>query len=106
MEGPLPCNTFYPQRSQCTRTRLLDLLLMSQALEETEEDTQNTYELWDISDTHSGLQMSAIRMNTMKIKFLGIRFLRIALKSQHRFSGVILQNRQEVDLLIPEQGGT
>ena len=38
--------------------------------------------LWEISDTYSGLQMSAILMNTPKIKFLGIRFLRIALKSQ------------------------
>ena len=45
-------------------------------------------------------------MNITKIKFLGIRLLRIALKSQHRFVGVILQKRQEVDLLIPEQGGT
>ena len=50
--------------------------------------------------------MSAIRMNTTKIKFLGIRFLRIALKSQHSLAGVVLQNRQELDLLISEQGGT
>ena len=41
-----------------------------------------------------------------KIKFLGIRFLRIALKSQDCLAGVVLQNRQERDLLIPEQGGT
>ena len=41
-----------------------------------------------------------------KIKFLGIRFLRIALKSQHSLAGIVLQNRQEIDLLIPEQGGT
>ena len=34
MEGPLPCNTFYPHSSQGTRTRLLDSLLMSQATEE------------------------------------------------------------------------
>ena len=59
-----------------------------------------------MSDIYSGLQMSVIHMNITKIKFLGIRFLRIALKSQHRFVGVILQKRQEVDLLIPEQGGT
>ena len=45
-------------------------------------------------------------MNTPKNKFLGIRFLRIALKSQHSLAGVVLQNRQEIDLLIPEQGGT
>ena len=62
--------------------------------------------LWEISDTYSELQMSAIPMNAPKIKFLGISFLRIALKSQHGWAGVILQNRQEIDLLIPEQGGT
>ena len=45
-------------------------------------------------------------MNTPKIKFPGIRFLRIALKSQHSLGGIVLQNRQEIDLLIPEQGGT
>jgi len=33
MEGPLPCNTFYPHSSQGIRTRLLDSLLMSQAME-------------------------------------------------------------------------
>ena len=46
---------------------------------------------WEISDTYSGLQMSAILMNTPKIKFLGIRFLRIALKSQHSLEGVVFQ---------------
>jgi len=45
-------------------------------------------------------------MNTPKIKFLGIRFLRIALKSQHSLAGVVLQNRQDIDLLIPEKGET
>ena len=45
-------------------------------------------------------------MNTPKIKFLGVRFLRTALKSQYSLAGVVLQNRQEIDLLIPEQGGT
>ena len=50
--------------------------------------------------------MSVILMNTPKIKFLGIRFLKIALKSQHSLTGVVVQNRQEIDLLIPEQGGT
>ena len=43
--------------------------------------------------TVSGPQMSAILMNTPKIKFLGMRFLRTALKSQHSLEGVILQNR-------------
>jgi len=50
--------------------------------------------------------MSAILMNTPKIKFLVIRFLRIALKSQDSLAGVVLQKRQEIDLLIPEQGDT
>ena len=34
MEGPPPCNTFYPHSSQGTRTRLLESLLTSQAVEE------------------------------------------------------------------------
>ena len=50
--------------------------------------------------------MSAILMNAPKIKLLGTRLLRIALKSQPSLAGVVLQNRQELDLLIPEQGGT
>ena len=50
--------------------------------------------------------MSATLMNTPKIKFLGIRFLSIVLKSQHSLEGVVHQNRQEIDLLIPEQGET
>ena len=45
-------------------------------------------------------------MNTPKIWFLGIRFLRIALKSQHSLVGTVSQNRQEINLLIPEQGRT
>ena len=61
---------------------------------------------WEISDTYSELQMSATLMNTPIIKLLGIRFLRRALKSQHSLAGVELQNGQEIDLLIPEQGGT
>ena len=40
-----------------------------------------------------------------KIKFLRIRFLRIALKSQYSLAGIVLQNRQAIDPLIPEQGG-
>ena len=44
-------------------------------------------------------------MNVPEIKFLGIRFLRSALKSQHSLE-LVLQNRQEIDLLILEQGGT
>ena len=40
-----------------------------------------------------------------KINFLGISFLKMALKSQHSLTGVWLQNRQEIDL-IPQQGQT
>ena len=58
---------------------------------------------WEISDTYSGLQMSAILMNTPKIMFLGISFLRMALKSQDSLAGVVLQNRHEINLLIPEK---
>ena len=61
---------------------------------------------WEISDTYLELQISVILMNTPIIKFLGIRFLRTALNSQHSLAGVVLQNRQEIDLLIPEQVGT
>ena len=61
---------------------------------------------WEISDTYSELQMSAILMNTPKIKFHGVRFLRTALKRQHSLAGIVLQNRQEIDFLMPEQGGT
>ena len=60
---------------------------------------------WGISDTYSELPMSAILMNTPKIKFLEIRFLRIALKRQHSLAGTT-QNRQETDLLIPKQRET
>ena len=37
---------------------------------------------WEISDTYSELQMSAILINNPKIWSLGIRFLKTALKSQ------------------------
>ena len=45
-------------------------------------------------------------MNTLKIKFLGISTLRIALKSQLGLAGVVVQNRQKTDLLATEQGET
>ena len=79
---------------------------MSQAMEEKRRGHSTPVSPWEIADTYSGLQMSAILMNTPKIKFLGIRFLRTALKSQQSLAGVVLQNRQEIDLLSPEQGGT
>ena len=61
---------------------------------------------WEISDTFSGLQMSVILTNTPRIKILGIRFLKRALKSQHSLAEVVLQNIWEIDLLIHKQGGT
>ena len=80
---------------------------MSQARGRKQKRTLNTpVSPWEISDTYSGLQMSAILMNTPKIKFLGIRLLRTALKSKYSLAGVVIQNRQRMDLSILEQGGT
>ena len=104
--GPLPCNTFYPHSSQGTGHD--SWIHYSQVKHgRKQKRTLNTpVSPWEISDTYSGLQMSAILMNTPKIKFLGISFLRIALKSQHSLAGIVLQKKQEIDLLIPEQRGT
>ena len=66
-----------------------------------DEDTQYTCEPLGNLRYLFRTTNSAILMNTA-IKFLGIRFLRTALKSQHSLAGVVLQNRQEIDLLIPE----
>ena len=103
---PLPCNTFYPHSSQGTGHD--SWIHYSQVKHgRKQKRTLNTpVSPWEISDTYSGLQMSAILMNTPKIKFLGISFLRIALKSQHSLAGIVLQKKQEIDLLIPEQRGT
>ena len=112
MEGPLPCNTFYPHS-----VKVHDLTVpwdMTPAFPTHESShrrkqkrTLNTpVSPWEISDTYSELQMNAILMNTSKIKFLGKRFLRTVLWSQHSLSSAVLQNRQEIDLLIPEQGRT
>ena len=60
---------------------------------------------WEISDAYSEQQMSAILMSTPKIWFLEIKFLKITLKSQHSLVETVLQNRQEINLLIPEQEG-
>ena len=48
MEGPLPCNTFYPHSSQGTRTWLLDSLLTSQAVEENRRG--HSIHLWAPGD--------------------------------------------------------
>ena len=72
----------------------------------TEEDTQYTCEpLGDLrylfrttNECHSN--------EHPQIWFLGITFLRITLRSQHSLTEIVLQDRQEIDLLIPEQGGT
>ena len=61
---------------------------------------------WEISDTYSELQMSVILMNNPKIWSLGIRFIRITLKSQHSLAWIVLQNREEIDVLLPKQGQT
>ena len=82
------------------------LYLWVKPWKKTEEDTQYICEpLGDLrylfkttNECHSN--------EHLKIKFLGISFLRTALKGQHSLAGVILKNRQEIDLLIPEQGGT
>ena len=78
---------------------------MSQAMEENRRG--HSIHLWAPGRAQiTGLQMSAILMNTPQIKFLEIRFFRIALKSQHRLAGVVLQKGQEIDFLIHEQGET
>ena len=72
----------------------------------TEEDTQYTceplgdlgYLLRTTNECHSN--------EHPQIWFLGITFLRITLRSQHSLTEIVLQDRQEIDLLIPEQGGT
>ena len=61
---------------------------------------------WEISDTYSELQMSAVLINNPQICSLGIRFLKTAPKSQHSLAEIVLQNRQEIVLLISEQGET
>ena len=106
MEGPLPCNTFYPHSSQGYQDMTLGFTIHESTMEENRRG--HSIHLWAPERAQIPIQdyKSTILMNTLKIKFLGIRFLRIALKSQHRLAGVVLQNRQEIDLLIPGQGGT
>ena len=72
----------------------------------TEEDTQYTCEPMGALRHIFRTANEGHSNEHPKIKFLGIRFLRIVPKSQHSFAGAVIQNRQEVDLLIPEWGGT
>ena len=107
MEGPLPCNTFYPSQQSRYQDMTPGFTAHESSHGRKQKRTLNTpVSPWEISDTYLELQISVILMNTPIIKFLGIRFLRIALKSQQSLAGIVLQNRQEIDLLIPEQGGT
>ena len=106
MDGPLSCNTFYPTTVKVPGHDSWIHYSRIKPWKKTEEDTQYTCEpLGDLiylirttNECHSN--------DTPKIKFLGIRFIRATLKSQHSLAGVVLQNRQEIGLLIPEQGGT
>ena len=106
MEGPLPCNTFTPTAVKVPGHDSWIHYSCVKLRKKTKRTLNTPVSPWEISDTYSELQMSAILMNTPKIKFLGIRLLRTALKSKHSLASVVLQNRQEIDLLIPEQGGT
>ena len=77
---------------------------MSQTMEKkTEEDTQYTCEpLGDLRylfRTTNECHSNEHPQNLVS----GVRFLRTALKSQHSLTEIVLQNRQEIDLLIPEQ---
>ena len=68
-----------------------DSLFTSQAVEDNRSNNSK-YTCEPLGDLRHifRLQMSAILRNTPKINFLGIRFLRIALKSQHSLAGVVL----------------
>ena len=77
-----------------------------QPWKKTKKDTQYTCEpLGDLRYLFSTTNECHSNEHPQNL-FLEIRFLRAALKSQHSLAGVILQNSQEIDLLIPEQGGT
>ena len=105
MEGPYPVTLSTPTAVEVQDTTP-GFTTHKSSMEENRRG--HSIHLWapgEISDTYSGLPMSVILMITPKILFLGIRFLRITLKSQHSLTKTVLQNRQEIDLLVPEQGG-
>ena len=60
----------------------------------TKQDTQSTCELLGYLRYLFRTTNECHSKEHPKIKFLGIRFLRIALKSQHSLAGVVLQSRQ------------
>ena len=106
MEGPLPYNTFLPPQQSRYQDMTPGFTTHESSHGRKQKRTLNTpVSPEELSDTYSELQMSAILMNTPKTWFLGIRFLRITLKSQQSLTETVLQDRQEIDL-IPEQGGT
>ena len=105
-KGPYPVVLLPPQQSRY-QDMTPGFTTHESSHARNQKRTLNTpVSLWEISDTYLKLQMRAILMNIAKIKFLEIRFLRTALKSQHSLARIVLQNRQEIDLLIPKQGGT
>ena len=102
MEGPLPCNTFYPHSSQGTRTQQLDSGV--KLWKKTEEDTQYTCEpLGDLRylfRTTNECHSNEHPQNLVSVDKISQD------NSQHSLTETVLQNGQEIDLLIPEQGGT
>ena len=71
-ECPYPVILSTPTTVKVPRTRLLDSLLMSQVMEENRTGrTHNPpVSIWEISDTYSELQMSAILISP-KLSFWG-----------------------------------
>ena len=98
MEGPLHCkNTSSDSWIHYSGVK---------SWKKTEEDTQYTCEpLGDLRylfRTTNECHSNEHPQNLVS----GVKFLRIAQKSQHSLAGIVLQSRQEKNLLIPEQGGT
>ena len=93
MEGPLPCNNFLPPQQSRYQDMTSGFTTHESSCGRKQKRTLNIPgSPWEISDIYSEWQMSAILMNTPKIKFFGVRFLRIALKSQYSLAGVVLRS--------------
>ena len=86
-DRPIARNTFYPYSSQGTRHDSWIYYSWVKPWKKQKRTLNTPVSPWELSDTYSGLQMSAILMNTPKIKFLGVRFSRTALKSQPSLVG-------------------